>query len=490
MPRPPRSWLWGIAFGLLYWVGSARTAQWADASKLTLYALAGYAPSLNPGDHAGWTVLAWLWLRLFPGDPIGACHRLSALAAAVSLLLLVELLRSRGEAPAAVRGAAAVWGVAHAPWWAAELTETYAMATALTLASLLAAAKGRAFLAGLGAGWAASCHGFTLFLTLPALVRGQGWLGKLAGLLVGTAPLWLALALQPPVDPLTDHHSAGLASLRWHWDTFLAPSRLLTGMLLLLLLLLWNLGPLGWWGWLQGKTRSLVPSWTLLPLAILLAGYAPFRLHLMVGLLVLGLVLFRPPALPTPAAASHVVLQALCYLGIPLALTALNAENAFVRELPFRVNAVYFLNPMKGREGSAELYAERFFAQAPERAVVLADFNPGAVLKLLQTVRGLRPDLTIIPTAVDNCLAAPQPAACLATRIREVWQQGRPVVLADTYEPYYRLQELRGQGITFQPMEVGALVQPLSPREGNEKPTARSLGNTSPRVSPTSLFTP
>ena len=38
--------------------------MWGDPSKLTVYALAGYVPSLNPGDHPGWTVLAWLWAKL------------------------------------------------------------------------------------------------------------------------------------------------------------------------------------------------------------------------------------------------------------------------------------------------------------------------------------------------------------------------------------------------------------------------------------------
>ncbi|MFN3412728.1 MAG: hypothetical protein ACK42L_01530, partial [Thermoanaerobaculum sp.] len=73
MLRQPRPALWGMGFGALYLLSASRTPQWADASKLTLYALHGYFPSVNPGAHPGWTVLAWLWLHLVPHDPILAC---------------------------------------------------------------------------------------------------------------------------------------------------------------------------------------------------------------------------------------------------------------------------------------------------------------------------------------------------------------------------------------------------------------------------------
>ncbi len=48
---------WFAAAAALYSVSAARTLQLADGSKLTFYALAGYLPSLDPGDHPGWALL-------------------------------------------------------------------------------------------------------------------------------------------------------------------------------------------------------------------------------------------------------------------------------------------------------------------------------------------------------------------------------------------------------------------------------------------------
>ena len=61
---------WFLASLALYLVTGAQGLVWGDSSKLTLYALAHHFPSLNPGDHAGWTLLAWGWLRALGGDPV------------------------------------------------------------------------------------------------------------------------------------------------------------------------------------------------------------------------------------------------------------------------------------------------------------------------------------------------------------------------------------------------------------------------------------
>jgi len=130
-----------VAVGL-YWLTGARGLIWADPSKLTLYALKGYFPSLNPGDHGGWTVLAWAWLHLVGGDPVVAAHRLSAVSGAlvVALAALVVLARTGDQARA--HTAAALLLVALPVWWAATVDETYAPALAATLAGALVAGAG------------------------------------------------------------------------------------------------------------------------------------------------------------------------------------------------------------------------------------------------------------------------------------------------------------------------------------------------------------
>ncbi len=448
-----------MGFAVLYLLTGARTAQWADASKLTLYALSGYFPSLNPGDHPGWTVLAWLWLRVTPQDPIIACHWLSAICGGLSVAFLVRLLELLHRPPQVVWGTATVWGVAHSLWWAAASTETYALASALTLAALVAGQKKSDVLAGLLGGWAAATHALTLFLTAPTLARGSGVGGRMSGFLLGTSPVWLGLFVTPGNDPLTGHSSAGLPSLAWHVTSFLAPSRLLLGCLLLLALLLWNTGPLGLWAWWKAVPESRAALWPMAILAVFLATYAPFRLHLMAGFLVLGLLLWRPPSLTTGGACLQLVVQTALYLGVPWALTYFNVAGLYLRPLPHRNNAVYFLNPMKASERSAHQYALEMFSTASPNAVILADFNPGAVLKLIQETRKLRPDLTVLPTVVDNCLRVAKPAACLAQHIRQALDQGRQVLLADTYEPYYRLRELADMGFAVSWQKSG---QPIT----------------------------
>ena len=86
---------WFAAALTLYWLTGARGLIWADPSKLTLYALEGYFPSLNPGDHAGWTVVAGAWLRLVGGDPVLAAHRLSAVCGALVVALAALLVLAR-----------------------------------------------------------------------------------------------------------------------------------------------------------------------------------------------------------------------------------------------------------------------------------------------------------------------------------------------------------------------------------------------------------
>jgi len=74
--------VWFVGALALYWLTGARWLIWADPSKLTLYALEGYFPSHNPGDHAGWTVVTGACLRLMGGDPVAAAPRLSAVCGA------------------------------------------------------------------------------------------------------------------------------------------------------------------------------------------------------------------------------------------------------------------------------------------------------------------------------------------------------------------------------------------------------------------------
>lgn len=440
---------WFAAAAVLYGASAARTLQWADGSKLTLYALARHLPSLNPGDHPGWTLLAALWLRLVPAPAALALPILSALAGAVSVVLMHCLLEARAGLGAA-RGGALALLLAHPLWWSAATTETYAPALALALAAAVLSSRsggvGEGFSAGLAAGMGAACHLFSLVVSGPFLVRGgrRQLAGGALGLAAGLAPVWLGLLAVPP-DPLTGHLAGGAGSIAWSVQSFLHPHTAAAGAVRLAGLLLFGLGPVAIAAMLRrpapaGRPPMLAP--TLVLYAAILAGYAAYRQHLMVLFLAAGLLLLRPPAPGRRAMALHAAAQLSLYVALPALLTATGHGDLGVRQLPYRTNAWYFLCPVRCTDHGAERYARELLAAAPRRAVVLADFNPGAPLVALQRLHGLRPDLHILPTAVDEALGRPDPAARIAAAIHHHLAARRPVVLADRWEPYYRIHEL------------------------------------------------
>ena len=221
--------LWFAGALALYLATGARGLVWADSSKLTLYALAGYFPSLNPGDHAGWTVLAWAWLHLVGGDPVVAAHRLSAVC------------RRAG-------GGAGDAGVAPAAATASGRTRRPRCSSS-ALPGLVGRDRGRDVRAGararprrrLGADCAADGGGAGCW---PARSRGlrpgrprdgrvprraarpgsrlgaKAW-RLLPGAAVGLAPVWLAV-FGSPLDPLTGFAASGVSTWRWHWGAFVA----------------------------------------------------------------------------------------------------------------------------------------------------------------------------------------------------------------------------------------------------------------------------
>jgi hypothetical protein len=489
---------WFAAALTLYWLTGARGLIWADASKLTLYALKGYFPSLNPGDHAGWTVLAWAWLHLVGGDPVLAAHRLSAVCGALVVALAAVLVLVRRGDRADAHTTAALLMVALPLWWAATVAETYAPALAATLAGALVlttSTRGwRLWIVGGLWGLALAMHVMSIFLIAPlAWEAGRKRMGRLLpGVVVGSAPVWLAV-FGGPRDPLTGFSASGVSTWRWHWAAFLALARVPRSGVVLGALVLYAIGLLGVVALWRGRREphaSPAWLWSLGALLLLLLTYAPYRLHLMVVFLLVGTALALPVRLSALLRVVHLVLQTFVYLAVPAVLTATGGGSLGVRVVPHRDNAFYFLCPVKSirlrpaSSGSTEesppaesraalvrwsvaldpgtdAYLAGFDRCAPTGAAVLADFNPGTVLRLAQVVRGWRTDLEVRPVAVDVALGAPDPIAALAAAVqREIGP--RPVVLADSYAPYYHLSEL-SKRFTLRPCGPCVQVEPLDP---------------------------
>lgn len=442
--------------------------MWGDPSKLTVYALAGYLPSLGPGDHAGWTALAWMWLRLtFWIEPTPSLHLMSAVAGAAAVGLLHRLVADARREAASADGAAAVALVALPLWWVSAAAESYAPALALALTGCLLSMRRSRTLVMLGgalAGLGVAAHLFSLVVSGPWLVAQRGRRAPLLlGGLLGLAPVWLGV-LGVPVDPLTGHHAGGGASWAWHLTTFLRPSAMLTGAAGLAAVVALALGPCGSVGVWRGCGTAPHP-WPGLALVTLglyafgLASYAAYRLPWMAGFLVVGLLLVRPPRLGRLARWAHVAAQAAMLVLLPWGLARFGQGDLHLRRLPERSNAWYFLCPVKRLDTGPEAFARALLAAAPPRAVILADFNPGAVLTLVQQQARLRGDVLVVPTAVDDALGTVDPVAALRTRIREIRDQARQVVLADNWEAYYHPAELRRRfGVELTPCGPGWLV--------------------------------
>jgi hypothetical protein len=471
---------WFATAMALYALTAARGPMWADSSKLTLYALHGYVPSLNPGDHPGWTLCAGIWLALTRWLPAAQSLALfSAFAAALSVALVFVLVLRRGATTVHAHSAACVLLVLHPHWWAATTAETYSLASALILAAAVATTSGRtrlgALAAGVASGLALATHFFAVFLFAPFLpgLKRRAWLPAALGFVLGSAPVWLAVAGAPP-DPLTGHFAAGPASWQWHFASFLAPSRIPFGLLTLIAVLLFGFGVVALAGVFAARTHPeschpspRVAASALVVLALVLATYSAFRLHLMAGFVGLGLILLRPPLLSRGARFAHVGVQVSLYLLTPLALQRVGRADLGVRQLPERNNAWYFLCPIKSLDQGPARYARELLQAAPRNATVLADFNPGAVLRLVQESERLRPDLEIVPTAVDEALAAPDPARALARLLRDAQARQRPTVLADRWEPYYRTAALRALGFALTDCGPGLCVSEAMERKAS-----------------------
>jgi len=453
VPVVRRSWPWLGAGLLLYGVSAATGPMWGDCSKLTLYALRSYVPSANPGDHAGWTVVAWVWLRLlFWLDPVRSLHLLSAVAGGVAVALVHRLVWEITGEERRAGGAAAVALVAHPLWWGSAVAESYALALALALASCLLSqrdSRAAAFGAGLAAGLGAAAHVFSLVVSLPWLVRWRRcrWF-VLGGAVLGLAPVWLGV-FDTPADPLTGFRAGGPESWGWHLAAFVHPAALARGLGLLAGLAALALGPFGVWALVHPATRRRgrlpgppLGALALALYALVLCTYAPYRVPLMAVFLVTGLLLLRPPSLTPLGQLLHVATQAVLLATLAWGLSAVGLGDLGVRQLPERHNAWHFLWPVKRGETGPERYAHSLLAAAPPGAVVLSDFNLGAVLCLVQQSEGLREDVEVVPTAVDDALVRSDPAAALDRRIAAIEATERAVVLADDWSPYYRLGEL------------------------------------------------
>jgi hypothetical protein len=133
--------------------------------------------------------------------------------------------------------------------------------------------------------------------------------------------------------------------------------------------------------------------------------------------------------------AAVAIVPPLIYAAMPSIVKAAGVDLIRARSLPYRDNDRFFLNPNKRGEYGPRQFAERALREAPPRAVIFADSTPYTVLRYVQRIDGVRPDVLLLSAFVGQ-----------AVPVRWVLDQGnpRPTFLATDTPGYYDFSGLTG----------------------------------------------
>jgi len=489
-PAPPRAPAITVALAalVLYIATLAPTYLWSDSAKLALFVhertYTGAGQELF-GLHPLHSLLGAAF-ALLPIDFAVSQNLMSALAAALALYFVHRAIALATGDLVAANLASAALGVSHLFWWYAVINETYAM-VALSLAATLHAAllwqnehrSRHLALLALAFGLGVANHAMVALLApgLLVLVIDRPflrWLGSrglpiAVGLgALGAAPLWLL--------PLVHGHALlavareALVSTAYHATTFSDGSvDLAREAIRQPYYLAYQFPTIGAALGLLGLTMGFVRS-TRVALATFICWLAvvlfasQYFLQRQFPMLIPSFVLFafwiglgiaeareRWPRLLTSASTSIgfvllTVAPPFVYLGTWQLTARFAPDTIKVRELPERDNLRYFLFPPKWMETGAARYAETALEQAGRDALILADFNPAMALRYARDVDGLRRDVDIA-IEVDGWVhrgVTPEDGI-LAWLDQHLVAGGRPVYLADTWEPYYRTAAVRAR---------------------------------------------
>jgi hypothetical protein len=90
------------------------------------------------------------------------------------------------------------------------------------------------------------------------------------------------------------------------------------------------------------------------------------------------------------------VLPVIAYQYVPTILDRLGIGLPTKRQIPYRGDSTYFLQPWKGGDQSCQLFATEALETVKEQAVIIADGTTVYPLWYYQQIKGLRPDVKIV----------------------------------------------------------------------------------------------
>lgn len=477
----------------LYLKTLAPTITWGDPAKLTIYAHDLYL-NLLPSNHALHTVIGWLWGKISFVDYAFGQNLLSAVFSALTIGVLYQVLfRLTGSQFASVLGALSL-AVSHTFWWLAVVAESYSLLFFLLACAvwfaLLWGQDGKRrwlYLAALTLGLSFSNHHITLIF-LPAFalyifLKRPSLFFELKTLLVtiGSFALGVGVLIFVFFSQLMERDIGEIFERSFYGAAFywVGVSKQLTELPKYLAYLLYQfpspallLGIIGAvvsfrkWneyivflaalfvsdvlfsaGYLyQRQFEILVPSYIVFALFVglgmkwvqenLKARLTPNRTF--------GscLLLFLTTMLPVAS-----------YYTTPSILGTMNLRPLRLRTLPYRNNEMYFFLPDKSGYFGAAQYGKDVLNTLPPRALLLADFSPGEVVRYLQSVEGMRPDITVVrlemPGGEDGHIARQAVAR---------YYSERPVYLTD-YRQYPQFFSIDTLGEKFELIPEGHLFR-------------------------------
>lgn len=483
----------------LYATTLAPTLIWGDSAWLTLSALRGSLSFGHASEHPFYLLLSYLFVRL-PGDPGRSLALESAVFAALAVTLAYRIGRQVGASPLAACVGAGALAVSHGFWMHAVIPEVYTANACFLLAAISLmfdwSAHGRFW--RLGAAAAVWTLGLTNHLVLaglaPAMVvfalatRPDLFLTRGALLAAATATIAVVgvVWLVPPVSAVAHGIWAGPPGIAEYFRLTLPVVPMVRELAYYLMYLAYQFPsvtlPLGLLG-VRALLRDRPRHAALLLVAVLvnagvfihhtawvsaatakfvfyISDYAVFAVFCAVGAEEL-MRLLRTAVSPAGAYGAGLAVLAVgllvppaLYAALPSVTSAYGIDLVQAKTLPYRDNQSYFLNPNKRGYRGARRFAEEALHAVPPSAVIFADYTPATVLRYVQLIDRVRPDVTIrIADGVGG------------DRVRVTWVESggsrRPIFVATMTADYYDFTGLTGE-YDFVPM--GPIFE-VRPRE-------------------------
>jgi hypothetical protein len=484
-----------VAALTFYALTLAPTLLWGDSAWLTLSAVLGITEVGRAADHPLYIVLGALFTAL-PGEPPRNLAWQSAVFGALGVALVFRIGLQLGASRMAAAVGAAALCVSHGFWLHAVMPEVYTANAFFLLATVTLAldwsqegewrylaASGFAFTLGLAnhlvlAGLAPALVVFIAASRPDVFLTRRSLVGAAAGLGVVALAFWVL----PPLAAAAHRLWAGPTGISDHFRPTMPVGPMLREAGLYALYLVYQFPSvtlvLGVVGGLAVVRHSPRAAALLLGAVAINAGvfihhtdwqsstkfvfyisdYAVFAVLCTVGAdavirrlssagrwggartvggVLLGLAAVTPP---------------LVYAAAPRVAAAFDLDLVRTRTLPYRDNQTYFLNPNKRGYEGARRFGEEALRTVPPSAVIFADFTPFSVLRYLQVVEGMRPDVTLRRPEADG-------------RARVDWEMNgvsrRPTYVVALAPDYYDLTGLTGP---FDLIPAGPLIE-VRPRD-------------------------